>query len=692
MPEKLKKLPNEECISKMISHLADKYKDWDHNKLVAVAHSECGASTKDGYLISEEDAKNLIEEVREDRIERGTHARCIDRLQYLGFSEQEAKVMCAALYMQDTKLFKEKHEPTKKELEHFKYRYDPRTRHHGGHPTHIEIGVVPRPMALPLQAPHRPPKSEHLMRTKMERIQTEEEKWLTLEQLAKRAQYQREVQKTGVGVKGTQKHRTMALYRADALIELIDNIQHLFPEMEDIDALEFAYDNKLLEDNDFIYEHQDFLDSMNEKLENGIDQDTAYIKTLQEYFKDSPSFIYGVENIMVDSSKSSLKNAKKIPVILAREIVQKYRNDTGFEKHFKPYDELKKSIEYIDELPIIIEHKKFNENDVVGYVKELRADSKDRSIKGFAYLHESRLPSVVQSAIDAGETVPVSIGFRATMGDSGEFNGEPYDKKQENIILNHLAIVLNSMPRCPPNKCGLNLDSYYDSLDKENDGKGEERLVLIKKAAQYYNIGDSEENEKIIKKEKDSNEEMEMIDSQEFNDLMEKIFLSDEMSKEEKEKAKEKIEKKREDKQDTTPSWIYDLFLKKLDQILPLPVKKEDSEKMADNDEIEELQSKIAELEDSLSEKEETIKEYEEKERKELIDSILDISNRYKEEELKDMCLAELKIREDSVSEFKPSYKKPNKFMADATSDKKLTRENPRDLFLETNKEFYGKE
>jgi len=52
MPESLKRLPPKECFPKMISYLAHKYagnEDYPHDRIVAMAASECGVSKKDTY-------------------------------------------------------------------------------------------------------------------------------------------------------------------------------------------------------------------------------------------------------------------------------------------------------------------------------------------------------------------------------------------------------------------------------------------------------------------------------------------------------------------------------------------------------------------------------------------------------------------------------------------------------------------
>jgi len=344
---------------------------------------------------------------------------------------------------------------------------------------------------------------------------------------------------------------------------------------------------------------------------------------------------------------NKLNNVLKIPVVLAKEMVQSYGNG---KKHFKPYEELKRAIDGMEDLPVIIEHKNWIDDDVVGYIREFRADDKSRSIKGVAYLTESKIPEAVADTLKKNIAVPVSIGFWANLGDGGEFNGEKYDHTQRDIALNHLAICIRSIARCPPNQCGLNLDS--DSED-EMDGR-----ILIKKGNQYYYI-DKEENEKNIK-------------IQEIGDKMGDIrnFNAEKYIKEPSAGIK------------TSTSSIAGhvgpdlkaLFAKLLDWVGNIPkaeIRKDaedllislinsvkDDEKMGDNEDIAKLESRIKNLEDSIKEKDIMISKYEEKEKVALIDAITKFSA-FKEDELKERCVKELEIIADTVSKFEPSMVKP---------------------------------
>ena len=200
-----------------------------------------------------------------------------------------------------------------------------------------------------------------------------------------------------------------------------------------------------------------------------IDQIVAIAYSKCDKGEQSDSLIWSREDITFDSA-NPLNNVIKVPVILAKEMIQLYKN--GKESHFKPYEELVKAIDSQEDLPIIIEHKRWGDDDVVGYVKEFKCNDSKRDIRGIAYLTKSKLPMGIVDRLAKSIVVPVSIGFWANLGDAGEFNGQKYDRIQKDIVLNHLAICINSIARCPVESCGLNLDS------EENTLVNEERLII----------------------------------------------------------------------------------------------------------------------------------------------------------------------------------------------------------------------
>ena len=203
----------------------------------------------------------------------------------------------------------------------------------------------------------------------------------------------------------------------------------------------------------------------------------AYAKQMK---KDA---IWVRDEIFIEKINAGLNNIIKAPIVLAKEMTQEYvfRKDDGSEikeMHFKPYDELKRSVEGIEELPMLIEHHDSWEDDqIIGYVKELVADDDLRAIRGMGYFQVSKLPDSLLQLLSTSQKVGVSIGFMANLGEQGVFDGILYDHAQTDIILEHLAICLESIPRCPLDKCGVNVVKS-DSVD----------FTVINNGNYYYNI------------------------------------------------------------------------------------------------------------------------------------------------------------------------------------------------------------
>lgn len=121
-----------------------------------------------------------------------------------GFSEIEAKIICAKVAIGDTdweikkpeeevSTFETEVTPEEREIKVKKRK--PKTTAAGGKAVKKEKGkersihTAPKAMQMPLFQPWRAFKSEHRLQTKLEKIVTAEEKFLTMEQLLKRAEY-----------------------------------------------------------------------------------------------------------------------------------------------------------------------------------------------------------------------------------------------------------------------------------------------------------------------------------------------------------------------------------------------------------------------------------------------------------------------------------------------------------------------
>lgn len=391
---------DDECVNNKISIFHNEHPDWSHDKCVAAAIGYCN---KKGDSAIVEMIRKAGGKQKTSNVER-TGSTVLRKLVSL------------------IKTIK-----TKKGLK-------------VGH-----MGLPPALMALPMKNLNR-------LQTKMERQVTEEEKYLTAEQQAQRAEYAK------------------TMHKQDE-IEWTEEMTNEFAE-------------------DFEKAKQDYMKLYPDKSEEEIinmlfSSMSGTIRTDSMWIIDKAEF---------GNANTNLNNIIKVPVTIAREIIQTYyfENEDGTvrsEEHFKPYEELKMAAVGLDELPMLIEHHdSWDDNMIIGYVRQIVADDKQRSIRGMAYFDINKIPQYLYDVLKTGGMVGVSIGFLAELGISGYWNGDYYDHLQKNIVYEHLAICLDSKPRCPLPLCGVNVE---DKKIQDNV-----KFTIINKDNCYYNINkiiDSEE-------------------------------------------------------------------------------------------------------------------------------------------------------------------------------------------------------
>lgn len=165
----------------------------------------------------------------------GKHKTCIKRLKRFGISEELAKLVCGKYLVGDDEWAaepvtkpekKKKKEETGFEIKIPKEKKEkkekkPTLTPAGGKAVKKEPGKArpitsePRAFQLPLFQPWRSPKSEHRLQTKLEKVLTAEQKFLTLEQLMKRTEY-------AIGIK---KRDSDYLLLINQLVKLSENIE-----------------------------------------------------------------------------------------------------------------------------------------------------------------------------------------------------------------------------------------------------------------------------------------------------------------------------------------------------------------------------------------------------------------------------------------------------------------------------------
>lgn len=557
---------NKDCISKKISIFHKEHPEWSYDKVVAAAHSYCKShKLKDSPLI------NIIQKTGVVGERKGSET--FRRVS--GISMRKFATLI--------KLIK-----TKKSLKL-------------GH-----AGILPFKIELPQKNLNR-------LQTKLEKLVTEETKYLTAEQQEQRAQYARYMKKEDSD---------------NLMVELHDDIAAII----DINTPNIAVD-----------------DIINYLTPSEM-RDHIWVDSTVEFGKINT----GMNNIF------------KVPIILAKEGIQEYyfENEDGTrrkELHLKSYDELKKAVRGLDILHMIIEHKNsWNYADSVGCIRQIVADPKSRNIRGMGYFKKDSLPSYMLKILEDGLPFSVSIGFLAEKGEGGIFNGESYDFIQENMVLDHLAICIDSTPRCSLPDCGGNVEKFEAADNLE--------FTIIKKDDYYYNINNIifDSKETIIKNTS-------------------KEILGDNNIMVETEDAKPDKPEDQEEMLGKLKEWLLGMHpetkssLK--DEILKL---------FGDNKNMDEK-----EYVDTLSKKDKKIDELSERFRKMYRKEIKSFTDKFTDAKLDEMSLEKLEmladlvsdpdIRKDKKAEVLPMEGKDKK---DKDEKDKPKRIDPSEVFSDTNKEF----
>jgi hypothetical protein len=170
------------------------------------------------------------------------------------------------------------------------------------------------------------------------------------------------------------------------------------------------------------------------------------------------------------SPGTDLKNIIKIPVVFCAEVV-KYYSETG-KYMFMPYPEIKNAIawhkENMPRIPISLEHIRLFDDDkkihiptddeIIGYVSQLKANDEKRNGGGWAYITRSKIHKQLADSLMRGHLIGVSVGgFSAKFGPPGFFDGQKYDASHMQLKFHHAAMIIMSIPRCPTGICGFNV-------------------------------------------------------------------------------------------------------------------------------------------------------------------------------------------------------------------------------------------
>lgn len=501
---------------------------------------------------------------------RGDYTHCVNRYVAQGYSKEEARILCAKKMTDGNKNRNDfllmsvdafpADEDENSNIKRSQNLEINKTIAHSAFARIIKIIKsqkhlkIPSGAMLPFKA-ELPMKNLNRLQTKMKKLATEEQKYLTAEQLERRAAYAGLMKKDSEDIK-------------EIFEEFIDSVHEEYPTLTKEEMID------------------GFFGELN-ITENGEKMSDNYL-------------VYAPTEI--GSFNDGLKNIIKFPVILAKEMINRYAEGN----YFKPYPELRKSIEGVSDLPIMIEHSdSATDINTVGYVKNLKSDNEKRVIKGTGYLQVSKTPEFLLKRIKSGEVIPVSIGFFSKLGESGVFNGEQYDSTQEDIVLNHLAICVRSIPRCPTGSCGINLDSETEDTSLINNAEYE--IINIKKIINICKLDKNEEKqmEDSTMKLKHGAKADTDTTTDDVKAMMERFwkFMGGDATPEEKNAAKNRIlkafkdgeQEKMDAKDNIELLKLQDSLKEKEAKILDLQKKFDDSNKIA-TEYLAEKRSKAIEL------------------------------------------------------------------------------------------------
>jgi hypothetical protein len=184
---------------------------------------------------------------------------------------------------------------------------------------------------------------------------------------------------------------------------------------------------------------------------------TAPIPTIDIYIQDGYKINKTPELLTVD-------------VVISREGTYPYPERSRTEA--KLGSDLKQATRYIDSIPAFDRHPMRGERGLgilLGTVKNITFNNKVRVIHGKDLLWRELVEQYdnLNDAILRKKEFAVSVGQYNVSGPPGILNGVPYQASQRQILLDHLAhLVDGSIPRCGIGKCGFEIDGISnDSLN-----------------------------------------------------------------------------------------------------------------------------------------------------------------------------------------------------------------------------------
>jgi hypothetical protein len=167
--------------------------------------------------------------------------------------------------------------------------------------------------------------------------------------------------------------------------------------------------------------------------------------------------------------------------IVARELWKTYPHG----KEFVSYTELRKACELTPSFPVVWEGTHDHSQPLIDASKAIgRVDvqpcDKSRGLLGTMHLKKRRLTPQQRARLKQG-TLPLSV-FQFT---------DIHDRKQQNLLFNHLMILDELNPRCPPDQCGIGV---YDAMSEEEEKTKDDEKPVSEPVSEKQPENQKEEN------------------------------------------------------------------------------------------------------------------------------------------------------------------------------------------------------
>lgn len=209
----------------------------------------------------------------------------------------------------------------------------------------------------------------------------------------------------------------------------------------------------------------------------------------------------GIINGEVDATKaiSETEDELVVPSILAREAVlpypkgKAYRSAKELEEALFTFNKAWVTAEKHPEplISIVTDRKR----QIKGELTDVRLDTeainpsgkKSPAVRANVHLYKKTLSKEFIEDVKSGRRRDVSVGFTYdTVDKKGDWQGEPYDYVQENLLINHVAVgVPVGRMRAP--FIGLGCDAFdFEAVDSEGD---KDKLLTIPSSPESRQIG-----------------------------------------------------------------------------------------------------------------------------------------------------------------------------------------------------------